>query len=632
MVARSSRGGAARAALRALARAVAAAVPGSKMAGRRPAVAKRVRAREPLLSASAVPHDPVTMAILSRTLIPMMGRRAARRFDSAWMDPERSQQRVLARILERNRGTEYGHRFGFPDIQTLAQWRARVPVVDYEDLRPWIDRVAGGEENVLTAEVPSMFARTSGTTGRPKLIPVTRTCRRRHADQIRTWCFHAWRDHPTIWSAKVLSLVSPAVEGWTASGIAYGSASGHVYRSLPRVARSAYAIPYEVFEIRDYESQYYVIMRIGIGEDVRFLASANPSSIVRLCETADASADAMLADLANGELRRDLDLPARTRALVEERLRPRPERARALEAARARRGGRLLPADYWPRLALVGCWKGGTVGGHLARFPEWFDPDRSRPVAVRDWGYLSSEARASIPMWDTASGGVLAVDANLYEFVKADEVDADERGRSRWTYLGVDDVEVGGEYYVFLTTTGGLYRYDIDDVLAVTGVHGRTPIVEFRRKGRGVTSLTGEKVSVTQVVAAFDAVSRALGIPVDHFKAEADENRLRYVFKVEASRGIPAPARARFLRALDDELSRQNLEYDARRKSQRLDAPVLHLMRPGWHDRQKKRAVDEGGRLFQAKTIKLSVAASGQDPDLVDVVTIDADRPRADPG
>src|SRR5436190_7064862 len=173
------------------------------------------------------------MSLLSRTLIPMMGRRAARAFEEATFHPSKAQQRVLAEIIEGNRMTAYGRAHGFADVKTIAQWRKQVPVVDYEDLRPWVDRAAAGEECVLTAEVPILFARTSGTAGEPKLIPVTRSCRRDHESQNRTWFFHAGRDHRSIWDRRMVSLVSPAIEGYTASGIPYGSASGETYRSLP---------------------------------------------------------------------------------------------------------------------------------------------------------------------------------------------------------------------------------------------------------------------------------------------------------------------------------------------------------------------------------------------------------------
>jgi hypothetical protein len=571
------------------------------------------------------------MSLLSRTLAPFLGRRTARAFRAATFDPARAQQRKLAEIIEKNRGTAYGRAYDFGSIQTLAEWRKRVPVVSYEELRPWVDRMAVGEENVLTAEVPVLFARTSGTSGEPKLIPVTRTCRKSHGDQIRTWFFHAWRDHSTIWSRKILSLVSPAVEGYTPSGTAYGSTSGHIYRELPRMARSTYAIPYDVFEIRDYATQYYVIMRIGLAEDIRFLGTANPSSVVKLCETANEKADALLRDLAEGTLRRDLDIPAHTRQRIERRLRPMPTRARLLEGSRRRRAGLLLPADYWPQLALVGCWKGGTVGAHVDRLSGWFDPDGRRPLAVRDWGYLSSEARGSIPISDRGHGGVLTVGTNFYEFVRARDVEADPEGRSRWTFLGPDELELEEEYFIFLTTTGGLYRYDINDVIAVTGQYHKTPVIEFRRKGRGMTSLTGEKVSVNQVIAAFEAASKAVGVGIDHYKAEADADRSRYVFKVESRSGIPAAARVPLLKAVDEELARLNVEYRSKRSSLRLNEPLLHVMKPGWYDNQKKRMIEGGQRVFQAKTIILSAGWLQEDPEVEAVVTLAGEKTNSAP-
>jgi hypothetical protein len=108
---------------------------------------------------------------------------------------------------------------------------------------------------------------------------------------------------------------------------------------------------------------------------------------------------------------------------------------------RERRDGKLLPADFWPELELIGCWKGGTVGAHVEGFGAWFDPDGKAPRPVRDWGYLSSEARGSIPLTDDGAGGVLTVGTNVYEFVDVDQVEADptipsagpSSARTRWT-------------------------------------------------------------------------------------------------------------------------------------------------------------------------------------------------------
>jgi hypothetical protein len=536
----------------------------------------------------------------------MVGRRAAARFEAATHDPAGAQQRKLLEIVSANRETEYGRAHGFAEVRKLRDYQRRAPVIDYEDIRAQVDRMAGGERNVLTAEQPLMFAMTSGTTGDSKLIPVTPTCRGRdHADQIRTWLHHARRAHPGIFRGQILSLVSPAVAGRTPAGIPYGSTSGMMYRDMNPLVRRSYVIPYEVFEISDYDAVYYAVMRLGLQADVTLLGTANPSSVQNLVEIADASAGSLIRDVHDGTLCPDLVIEPSIRDRVERRLRRDPERARQLDAARRRRGSRLLPADYWPDLALIACWKGGTVGAAVEHFPEWFDPDGRGMIPVRDWGYLSSEARGSIPLSDDGDGGVLTVTANVFEFVPADDLEEHPDDPAAWDFLGVDEIRVGEQYYVFLTTTGGLYRYDINDVIEVVGSYNRTPVIAFRRKGRGMTSLTGEKLSENQLIDALAAAAKALDLGVSHFRAEPDVDQTRYVLKVELENPVPDAQQAAFLEQIDEALCDCNLEYKAKRASGRLHPPVLQLMKPGWGEEERKQQSAEGKPLFQSKDVHL---------------------------
>ena len=204
------------------------------------------------------------MSLLNSFLVSRAGRSASKRFDTATRDPVAAQHRKLMQIVERNRNTEYGREHGFEAINDLRDWRARVPVVTYEILRDRMQRVVNGESNVLTAEDPVMFAQTSGTTGDAKYIPVTPTCRGLdHSDQGRTYAYCLHRDHPAAFNGKIVTLVSPAIEGYTPAGIPYGSTSGHIYKTMPRIIRGMYAAPYEVFEIVDYPSKYYALMLLG---------------------------------------------------------------------------------------------------------------------------------------------------------------------------------------------------------------------------------------------------------------------------------------------------------------------------------------------------------------------------------
>ncbi len=544
---------------------------------------------------------------LAGMIINFMTRKSAARFEAATQNPQQVQEEKLLDMVRKNASTDYGRRHGFDRIKSVKDYQTQVPVVTYDDIKTDMDRLVSGESNIFTAEAPIMFAQTSGTTGDPKYVPVTPTCKgREHSDVMRTWTFHAKQSHPDIFEGKVVSLVSPAVEGHTPSGLPYGSASGHIYKNMPGIIRNAYAIPYDSFEIEDYGAKYYVIMRIALASEVTFLATANPSSILKMCEKANEYGERIIKDIHDGTLDTDLPIESRLRAAVSRKLKPDPARARELEQFRSRRQGDLLPADYWPRLSLIGCWKGGTVGHYLEKFPGWFYPDGERTIPVRDWGFLSSEARCSVPLSDEGSSGVLTIASNFFEFVPVDELEAQRDNPEKWDFLTVGQIEDGKDYYIFFTTTGGLYRYDINDVIRVTGRYNNTPQIVFLRKGRGMTNITGEKVSVNQVINVIQSAAEKTGTVASHFKAEADAENSRYVLRVEFSSAVGDDLQRQFLKHADEEMKAVNIEYKAKRESMRLKAPVLHVMKEGWYERGRRAQVESGMRAFQAKTQLLS--------------------------
>jgi hypothetical protein len=114
--------------------------------------------------------------------------------------------------------------------------------------------------------------------------------------------------------------------------------------------------------------------------------------------------------------------------------------------------------------------------------------------------------------------------------------------------------------------------------------------------------MVAQKLAVNQVVEAFQRAARASGTIADHFRAEADAERSRYLFRAEFGGRTDEAAQRRFLDRVDRELGELNREYRAKRASGRLGPPVLHVMREGWYERGRRRQVAAGGRAFQAKT------------------------------
>jgi hypothetical protein len=543
------------------------------------------------------------MSWIASKLISLKGRLSAAPFKRAVEDPVGTQNKLLLEILERNKDTEFGKGFQFARIKSLKDYQGNVPIADYEDLRERVTRMTRGEKNILTAEDPVLFAQTSGTTGDPKYLPVTPSCQK--GGGMTTWLHFMMTSHPKMFSGKVISIVSPAVEGYTEGNIPFGSTSGMVVRELPKIVQAAYAVPYDAFEIEDYAAKYYCLLRFGLAEDVSFIGTANPSSILKLAEMADQFGEQLIKDIREGTLSKEIEVSDKLRALLEPKLRADPARADFLESCRKKRGGTLLPFDYWPNMAVLGCWKGGTVSSYIERFPEWYDPDGRGMLPIRDMGYLASEARMSIPISDNGAGGVLSIHLNVFEFVHSDDIDNKADDPDSWRFLGVDEVEVGETYYVFITTTGGLYRYDMNDVIEVVGFYKKAPVIVFRRKGRGMTNLTGEKLSVNQVIEAVSRAASATSLQASHFRAEPHGEESRYVLKVEFPSPPDEATAHAFLKLIDKSLSDLNIEWESKRKSGRLQSPALQVMKPGWYERGKQKLVAEGKRLFQAKTILL---------------------------
>ena len=80
---------------------------------------------------------------------------------------------LLMKLLQDNKDTEYGRKYGFADIHTIEDYQKKVPVVVYDDLAPYLERMMNGEKNILTAYSYDHFNETSGTVGVPKVVPMT---------------------------------------------------------------------------------------------------------------------------------------------------------------------------------------------------------------------------------------------------------------------------------------------------------------------------------------------------------------------------------------------------------------------------------------------------------------------------
>jgi sterol desaturase/sphingolipid hydroxylase (fatty acid hydroxylase superfamily) len=518
------------------------------------------------------------------------------RIARAVRDPMRVQQALLARILEENRDSVFGRKHTFGETRDYDAFVRRVPVSDYEALRPYIEAEIERGENALTHTPPARYVRTSGSTGKPKDVPLTAehlgALRRIHETAVA----FQYRSCPGAFDGSILAIVSPACEGLLASGKPFGSASGIVAGDTPAPVKEKFVLPAEVFAIADSRLKYLVILRLALAQrDITYVGTANATTLLVLLTLYRRHYPALIEDLRRGTFFLVDEIPGPLVAAIWSRLHACPERADELARLHAKPAEPRI-ADLWPEVRVVVTWTCASAGTAVSALRRELAP-RTR---VLELGYVASEFRATITLGCRAGGGLPTLDTHFFEFVERDRWD-----RGEPEFLTLDRIRKGQDYYIIVTTLSGLYRYFINDLVRVTGFLHKTPLLRFVQKGRGVTSITGEKLYECQVLDAVRGAVSDTGRALRFVIMLADEETRAYRLYIESDAG-PRPAAQALGDIVDARLARLNIEYRAKRESERLGPVDAHWLDVRAGDAYKEFCVARGQREGQFKPIALA--------------------------
>jgi hypothetical protein len=497
---------------------------------------------------------------MARQLYLMWLRHRLRRFLADAGRAREFQHRALMRKIARNAASDFGCEHGFAKLRTAADVRKRLPIHTYEDLQPYLQRVLEGDVQALFAPRTHvlMFAMTSGTTGEPKRLPITAELFREYCAGWRLWGAGVYGDHRQLMGTKTLQLTSDWQQHRAPCGTPCGQISGLAATTRPRVTQRMFLPPPVAARIHDTAAKHYAALRFALATPkLGMIITANPSTLVEFARRANDASESLIRDIHDGTL--SCPVPREVRRALARRIGWRdPARARELDQL-VERHGALLPKHVWPSLSVLAVWTGGSVGVFLPQLAELYGD-----TAIRDHGLSASEGRMSIPLTDGTPAGLLDFYHHYFEFIPVEEYDSVQP-----TVLEAHELEVGRDYFILMTTSGGLYRYDIHDVVRCVGYHGQAPLIEFLNKGKNFSSLTGEKLSEHQAIRAVEKSFRDLRLPIETFTlAPVFDDRPRYVLLVErrAHRG-----RARELAAhVQSNLEQLNEEYAAKSSSGRL--------------------------------------------------------------
>ncbi|MBX9680124.1 MAG: GH3 auxin-responsive promoter family protein [Gemmataceae bacterium] len=522
-------------------------------------------------------------------------RRRLRQFEEATHRPEETQDAILRRILAHHAHTDFGRKHGFAGIRTLADYRRQLPIASYDYFEPYIQRVMKGETNALLGDPKvHMFALTSGTTAARKYIPVTDPYLRDYKRGWNLWGLRVFRDHRGSRFRPILQMSGDWQETFTEAGIPCGSVTGLTAEMQLRFIRKLYCVPACVGRVKDPAAKYYVALRLGLPRKVALVVAANPSTLVSMARAGDAEKESLIRDIHDGTLSTRFDIPAAVRnELMPKIAKKHPERAQELEAI-VRRTGTLYPKDYWNQDCVIGNWMGGSVGAYLRHFPQYYGD-----TPVRDVGLIASEGRMTIPVADGTPSGILDVTTHFFEFIPEDEIQSPQP-----TVLSPHELVPGRNYCILPTTSYGLYRYNIFDVVRCTGFYHRTPLVEFLSKGSLFSNLTGEKISEYHVSAAMTETLRECNASLTCFSLAPcwDDVQPYYGLFVERGDLGDREQTMRLARTFETKLAEANIEYAAKRESQRLGPIRICVLPTGtWTEWDRQRLARTGGTLEQYK-------------------------------
>ena len=524
-----------------------------------------------------------------------MRRKKSRLFASA-QNCQQTQRQTLSRLLHLNDGSRFVRDFHFNSTTSHAQFRQTIPITDYEQYSKYIEQMKLGDHSgLLGANNPLlMFAMSSGTTSASKYIPISLEFLKDYRRSWQIWTIMTSDKHPNVKKHRILQLSSDHQRFFSEGGTPCGNISGLTAVAQGSVVRHLYTVPSDLCRIKDLETKYYSISRFALADvEVGIAMTANPSSLIALAQFADKHKAEIIKDIADGTFKaKDALPPEYLKRIPTQAFKANPQRARQLDAL-VEKHGRLWPKDYWPLLDVISVWTAASCISYLPTLRKYYGD-----IPIRDHGLAASEGRMTIPIDDESAAGLLDISSHYFEFIPEEEYGTDNP-----TILEAHELEQDQCYYILLTTSSGFYRYDICDVVQCTGFVGNTPMLTFLHKGSHISSITGEKLSESQVIEAVRTAAERMQIHLNQFTMVPTWGEPpRYDLMVEKS-DLPAQSVVdNFATTVDSTLQQQNCEYAEKRQSLRLGSVrIIPLVEDSWSRMATMRQSRAGSSVEQYK-------------------------------
>ncbi|UZH56630.1 GH3 auxin-responsive promoter family protein [Salinimicrobium tongyeongense] len=426
-----------------------------------------------------------------------------RQIDSWATRPVETQKRVFEQLLKKAANTEFGKDHGFKNISSYREYAARVPVRDYEELKPYVEKVVAGEKDILWPGKPIYFAKTSGTTSGAKYIPLTKESMPTHIDAARNaiLCYINDTGKADFVDGKMIFLQgSPELD--EKNGIKLGRLSGIAAHYVPGYLQRNRMPSWETNTIEDWETKVEAIVDETLKEDMSVI-SGIPSWVQMYFER----------------------LQARTGKKV---------------------------GEIFPNFNLF-IYGGVNFEPYRAKFESLI----GRKVDSIEL-FPASEGFFAYQDRQDEKGMLLLLNSGIfYEFIKADEFYSENPRR-----YTIGEVEIGVNYVMIISTTAGLWAYNLGDTIQFTSLAPYRLIVSGRIKH--FISAFGEHVIAKEVEQAMQEATAGTSVKISEFtvapQITPEGNQLPYHEWFIEFEEEPASLDT-FASALDKSLQQQNSYY-----------------------------------------------------------------------
>ena len=505
--------------------------------------------------------------------------------------------------MKDNESTEYGRKFGFGEIQSIDEYRRRVPFSDYSDYEPYIERmIHNKEKDLITVYDVIQYAETSGSVGKHKTIPVTE----KSMEIYQKYSFartktiasrYYWKEkHEFVPSQKGLNILETETTKME-DGTPVGSVTGSVSKRFRGLFPVFLTSPDPVLFPEGGMNMNYMKIRFALEEpDLVFILSAFMTNIVDMMNYLKNNWEMVVDDIENGTLNKDVCDPDK-RDIILPYIKAHPERAQALRAIFEEGFDTPIMPRIWPGLRWVSAI--GTAG--FAMYTEKFKQYAGDDIAIDYFVYAASEGMfaAAVEMNDPRF--VPLMDSCFFEFLPADAAEDDTQT------LTIDQLEDGKEYEIIITNQCGFYRYRIKNVIRVVGFYENCPMITFAYRKNQLFNVAAEKTTEEHIDEAVRRLGKALNCEFPEYAVYLDTKSevSRYVLLLEPETPIPVDSEGKYGEILQKILCDVNPEYPFFVERGTIGTPLVLIQQPQTHRLWREMKLWKGASANQVKPVKL---------------------------